>query len=113
MDIIEEGTMNALVREGLSEKKKIKDLFLVVVRSIDLKEQRPLVASLISTVSNLCYGNGKFRQMLKAEVPTSFFGTLNQVLLSCKEMEQSKEKELPRILVKHSLLAFLGNLTVD
>jgi hypothetical protein len=39
--------MNEFVRENLSEKKKIKDLFLVVIKSIDIKENRKLVSSLI------------------------------------------------------------------
>jgi hypothetical protein len=39
--------MNEYVRERLSEKKKIKDLFLVVIRSIDIGKNRKLVSSLI------------------------------------------------------------------
>ena len=35
------------VRVNLSEKKKMKDLFLVVIKSIDVKQNRKLVASLI------------------------------------------------------------------
>ena len=62
--ILENASMNEAVRMNLSEKKKIKDLFLVVIRSIDIKENRPLVASLIQFASNLCYGTNKFRRML-------------------------------------------------
>lgn len=39
--------MNEFVRESLSEKKKIKDLFLVVIKSINITENRKLVSSLI------------------------------------------------------------------
>ena len=45
--ILENASMNEAVRMNLSEKKKIKDLFLVVIRSIDIKQNRSLVASLI------------------------------------------------------------------
>ena len=62
--ILENASMNEAVRMNLSEKKKIKDLFLVVIRSIDIKENRSLVASLIQFASNLCYGTNKFRRML-------------------------------------------------
>lgn len=59
--------MNELVRDNLSEKKKIKDLFLVVIKSVDIQQNRKLIGSLIQFVSNLCYGVGKFRVMLRAE----------------------------------------------
>ena len=72
--ILENASMNEAVRMNLSEKKKIKDLFLVVIRSIDIKENRSLVASLIQFVSNLCYGTNKFRRMLTAgeDTPADF-----------------------------------------
>ena len=35
--LLENASMNEEVRMNLSEKKKIKDLFLVVIRSIDIK----------------------------------------------------------------------------
>ena len=68
--------MNEVVRLNLSEKKKIKDLFLVVFKSIEAKENRRLLSSLIQFVSNLCYGTGKFRIMLRGENLSEFFGTL-------------------------------------
>lgn len=74
--------MNEFVREALSEKKKIKDLFLVVIRSIDIKENRKLVSSLLQFASNLCYGTGKFRIMLRSENPIEFLKTLKEILLS-------------------------------
>lgn len=113
MEIIEEGTHNQIVRDGLSEKKKIKDVFLVVVKSINLKEQRTLVASLLSVVGNLCYGTNHFRNLLKSETPTQFFGMLKDILESASKKEDDQAKEHSRVLVKQSLLAFLGNLTVD
>lgn len=39
--------MNEMVRDSLSEKKKIKDLFMIVIKSIDIAENRKLVSSLI------------------------------------------------------------------
>ena len=47
LEILEVGSMNELVRESLSEKKKIKDLFLVVINSIDVGENKKLLSSLI------------------------------------------------------------------
>jgi hypothetical protein len=47
LEILEQASMNEFVRTGLSEKKKIKDLFLVVFKSIDVKENRRLLSSLI------------------------------------------------------------------
>jgi len=34
--ILENGSMSEAVRMNLSEKKKVKDLFLVVIRAIDI-----------------------------------------------------------------------------
>ena len=45
--LLENASMNEAVRANLSEKKKIKDLFLVVIKSIDIKQNRSLVASLM------------------------------------------------------------------
>ena len=68
--------MNDIVRSNLSDKKKIKDLFLVVIRSIEICKNKYLISSLIQFISNLCYGNGKLRQMLAREDSNEFFGTL-------------------------------------
>jgi hypothetical protein len=72
--------MNEFVRLGLSEKKKIKDLFLVVINSIEPKSNRKLLSSLIQFVSNLCYGTGKFRTLLRSENSSGFFSTLRGLL---------------------------------
>ena len=64
LGLLENGSLVESVRVNLSEKKKMKDLFLVVIKSIEIRENRKLVASLIQFVSNLCYGTGKFRKML-------------------------------------------------
>ena len=69
LEILETGSLNEMVRGQLSEKKKIKDLFLVVIRSVSVEENRKLLSSLIQFASNLCYGTGKFRTMLRAENP--------------------------------------------
>lgn len=68
--------MNDIVRSNLCDKKKIKDLFLVVIRSIEICKNKYLISSLIQFISNLCYGNGKLRQMLAREDSNEFFGTL-------------------------------------
>jgi hypothetical protein len=47
LSLLENGSMVEAVRVNLSEKKKMKDLFLVVIKSIDVKQNRKLVASLI------------------------------------------------------------------
>jgi len=39
--------MNDIVRSNLSDKKKIKDLFLVVIRSIEICKNKYLISSLI------------------------------------------------------------------
>ena len=72
--------MDEGVRSTLSEMSKIKDLFLIVIRSIELKENMKLVSSLIQFVSNLCYGTGKFRVMLAKEKPEEFLATVQQIL---------------------------------
>ena len=45
--ILENGSMKEVVRMNLSEKKKVKDLFLVVIRAIDIDKNRAVVSSLI------------------------------------------------------------------
>ena len=47
LQILENGSMSEAVRKNLSEKKKVKDLFLIVIRSIDIDENRSVVSSLI------------------------------------------------------------------
>ena len=87
--ILENGSMNEAVRMNLSEKKKIKDLFLVVIRSIDINKNRALVASLVQFVANLCYGTNKFRKMLLTaeNTPADFIQTLSSILSSVKDPE--------------------------
>lgn len=87
LEILESASMNEFVRLGLSEKKKIKDLFMVVFKSVEAKQNRRLLSSLIQFVSNLCYGTGKFRTMLRTENPVDFIGTLRQLLASTNDAE--------------------------
>ena len=47
LTILENGSMSEPVRMNLSEKKKVKDLFLVVIRAINIDENRKVVSSLI------------------------------------------------------------------
>jgi hypothetical protein len=45
----------------LSDKKKIKDLFLVVIRSVEIPKNKALISSLIQFIANLCHGTGKLK----------------------------------------------------
>jgi len=119
--------MHEEVRSDLSEKKKIKDLFLVVLNSINIKENRQLVSQLISFASNLCYGAGKFRKMLvndKDRDPVDFLKMLATILDSAQESEtfhielhkqtvEQKAAEQDRILLKQCTLNLVGNLCCE
>ena len=76
LEILETGSMNEGVRGNLSEKKKIKDLFLVVINSIEISKNKKLISSLVQFFSNLCYGTGRLRQMLAKEDQSEFMGML-------------------------------------
>jgi len=47
LQILETASMNERTRANLSDKKKIKDVFLIVIRSIEIAKNKDLVASLI------------------------------------------------------------------
>lgn len=47
LEMLEAASLNEVVRLNLSEKKKIKDLFLVVFKSMDARQNRKLLSSLI------------------------------------------------------------------
>ena len=47
LQILETGSLNEQVRGSLSDKKKIKDLFLVVIKSVEIKKNKKLISSLI------------------------------------------------------------------
>ena len=64
----------------MSDKKKIKDLFLVVIRSIEINKNKVLISSLLQFISNLCYGTGKLKMMLAKENMSEFTATLRDVL---------------------------------
>ena len=61
LTVLEAGSLNEQVRHNLSEKKKIKDLFLVVIRSVDIPKNKALISSLIQFIANLCHGTGKLK----------------------------------------------------
>ena len=61
LTVLEAGSLNEQVRHNLSEKKKIKDLFLVVIRSVDIPKNKALISSLIQFIANLCQGTGKLK----------------------------------------------------
>ena len=126
LSILENGSMVDAVRANLSEKKKIKDLFLVVIRAVNITENRKLVASLVQFVSNLCYGTGKFRRLLMNESPIDFIKTLKDILVSVKDQKVTEDSitdntkvrdlmtaENDRTLLKGTMLNFIGNLTVE
>lgn len=119
--MLESASLNEVVRANLSDKHKIKDLFLVVIRSIEVKENMKLVSALVQFVSNLCYGQGKFRQKLAQEPPLEFFQTISAVLqlvqtsfIDQKDRKNTDwEKEKQRLVLKHSVLNFVVNLCND
>lgn len=123
LQILETGTMNEAVRSNLSEKKKIKDLFLVVIRSIDIKKNKVVVASLIQFISNLCYGTGRLRTMLAKEDTGEFMGTLKQILVQVTEKDEPEEGEdkdefekkevAHKSLAKSSVYSLCGNLCIE
>jgi len=80
LQILEAGSLNEEVRNNLSDKKKIKDLFLVVIRSIEIHKNKMLVAYLLSFISNLCYGQGKLKQMLAREDMSEFYASIMQIM---------------------------------
>lgn len=80
LQILETGSLNETVRGNLSDKKKIKDLFLVVIRSIEINKNKVLISSLLQFISNLCYGTGKLKMMLAKENMSEFTATLREVL---------------------------------
>lgn len=45
--LLENASLNEVVRSNLSEMSKIKDLFLIVIRAIDVADNMKLVSSLI------------------------------------------------------------------
>lgn len=133
LSLLENGSLVEAVRVNLSEKKKMKDLFLVVIKSIDITRNRKLVASLIQFVSNLCYGTGKFRKMLLAadSNPKEFLALLRSILTTVEQpdfkdpealVEETKSdpelkrllaNEGERVLLKQSLITFVGNLCCE
>ena len=96
--ILETGSMNEEVRGNLSDKKKIKDLFLVVIRSIEISKNKVLISSLVQFISNLCYGTGKLRSMLAKENSAEFMATLKQVLDQIKFNPGDDEGDLEKCL---------------
>jgi len=90
--LLENASLDETVRSNLSEKNKIKDLFLIVIRAIEIKDNIKLVSSLIQFVSNLCYGQGKFRKMLAAESPVDFMATIEAILKITEKEEENKDK---------------------
>jgi hypothetical protein len=45
--LLENASMDETVRGTLSEMSKIKDLFLIVIRSVEVKQNMKLISSLI------------------------------------------------------------------
>jgi hypothetical protein len=78
--LLENASLDEVVRGVLSEMSKIKDLFLIVIRSVEIAQNMKLISSLIQFVSNLCFGTGKFRKLLASEPPAEFLSTVATVL---------------------------------
>lgn len=134
LQILESGSLNEEVRANLSDKKKIKDLFLVVIRSIDIPSNKMVVSSLIQFISNLCYGTGKLKQMLARENLQEFMATIKQILDKihierkfedvCEDLEQENKDEAAKkrfedkeitdkSVLKNAIYAFIGNLCTE
>ena len=119
--LLENASLSEVVRSTLSEMTKIKDLFLIVIRSIEVLENMKLVSSLIQFISNLCYGTGKFRKMLAMEPPVEFLTTIENILEMTSKTQltlEDKSKidwdfEIKRSLLKGATLGFVGNLCVE
>ena len=119
--LLENASLSEVVRSTLSEMTKIKDLFLIVIRSIEVLENMKLVSSLIQFISNLCYGTGKFRKMLAMEPPVEFLTTIESILEMTSKTQltiEDKSKidwdfESKRSLLKGATLGFVGNLCVE
>lgn len=119
--LLENASLSEVVRSTLSEMTKIKDLFLIVIRSIEVLENMKLVSSLIQFISNLCYGTGKFRKMLAMEPPVEFLTTIENILEMTSKTQltiEDKSKidwdfESKRSLLKGATLGFVGNLCVE
>ena len=127
--------MNEAVRGNLSDKKKIKDLFLVVVNSIEIGKNKKLISSLVMFLSNLCYGTGKLRQMLAKDDQTELMAILKKVLDQIQIDEKyspdedsenqdpnviSKEKakfesaeKSDKSLLKTAIYSLIGNLCIE
>lgn len=118
--------MNESVRSNLSDKKKIKDLFLVVVKSIEVSKNKVLISSLVQFFSNLCYGTGKLRQMLAREDPNEIMSIFKIILDQIKvdqkapddttpeEEEKFKNQEITdKTVLKNSIYSLIGNLCID
>jgi len=135
LQILETGSMNEAVRGNLSDKKKIKDRFLVVVNSIEIGKNKKLISSLIMFLSNLCYGTGKLRQMLAKDDQTELMAILKKILdqiqldekytqeddgenqspnvLEAAKVEFDKEERSNRSLLKTALYSLIGNLCIE
>lgn len=119
--LLENASLDDVVRSTLSEMSKIKDLFLIVIRAINIDENMKLVSSLIQFVSNLCYGTGKFRKMLAQEPPSEFMATIESILKvtekTCVNAEDKSKTdwaaEGKRVLLKQATINFVGNLCVE
>lgn len=134
LQILEQGSLNEQVRSNLSDKKKIKDLFLVVINTIVISKNKKLVASLIQFISNLCYGQGKLKAMLARENISDLVSTFQKILYEIiietkyedtidqddqeninpksKDIFEKKEAE-EKSLLKNTMYAFIGNLCTE
>lgn len=116
--LLENASLDEVVRGVLSEMSKIKDLFLIVIRSVEIAQNMKLISSLIQFVSNLCFGTGKFRKLLASEPPAEFMSmvatVLSQTEVPCMvEGKIDWEGEHKRVLLKQAAINFIGNLCCE
>ena len=90
-----------MIWQSLSEKKKIKDLFINVIKVLNVQDHTWVLVTLISFGTNLCYGkeNFKFRELLKPnfEDISVELGYMLDVIQWVSEENYEEEKEAKEI----------------
>lgn len=90
--------MNDIVRNELSGKKTIKDLFINVLQVLDIVTHMKVMSTLISFVGNLCSGklDSKFRNLLRPDLP-KLVEQLNAILAFISAEAYSDDSPKPFI----------------
>ncbi len=70
LEILEDGSLNDLVRGELAGRRKVKDMFLKTLESLNAVDHSELLSLLLSFVSNLCYAGPQFKELMKPDSST-------------------------------------------